>query len=472
LLASLLPPLTCHAADAQSWVSVWNDEFDGPTIDLSKWEHEVNDDGGGNEELQYYTARTQNSRIENGNLVIEARKEAFLTRRYTSARLRTLGQGDWLYGRFEIRARMPSGQGLWPAIWMLPTDWVYGGWAASGEIDIMEYRGQELDRVLGTLHYGGPWPRNTFSGDSFTLPAGGDFSRDFHVFALEWEPGEIRWYVDGQHYLTQTEWFSEAADHSAPFDRRFHMILNVAVGGMFVGSPDETTVFPQRMEVDYVRVFERSSAPALLPGDFDSNGSLDINDPLALLRRLFVPPVEPLPCDSATLNSGSNLEFFDVIGDRRVNLGDPLALLWNMFVTGPPHALGESCTTVEGCPGMCVDTAEFELTDIPGCGSTDDLTGVVSGIDPARAFVTAYVQVCGQWWGPKPSAGSPLTSLQPDGSWSLDYTTGGVDEFASRIEVYLLPPGVTPPTVLGEASAPTISQALLTRTVTRGCTCP
>ncbi len=243
---------------AEGYALVWQDEFDGPEIDLTKWSHEVNGRGGGNNELQYYTDRPENSRIEDGALLIEAREERYLGLRYTSARLRTLAKGDWQYGRFVIRAQTPFGQGIWPAIWMLPTDNVYGGWAASGEIDIMELVGHEPNVVHGTLHYGDRWPNNTFSGDSFRL-ASGHFSDDWHVFRLDWEPEEMRWYVDDQLYQTQTRWNTVGEPFPAPFDQRFHMLLNLAVGGNWPGSPDETTVFPQVLRVDYVRVYQRPS---------------------------------------------------------------------------------------------------------------------------------------------------------------------------------------------------------------------
>jgi len=261
-----LVAFTCMLTSAQEipgWTLVWSDEFDGPNIDTSKWSHEVNGSGGGNNELQYYTARANNSFIENGNLVIQALEETFTgpdgTRNYTSARMRTLNKGDWTYGRFEARMKLPYGQGLWPAFWMLPTDWVYGGWAASGEIDIMEIVGHEPNVLHGTIHYHGEWPNNWYSGGSYTLPSG-DFSDDFHVFAIEWEEGEIRWYVDGILYSTKTSWdTTDGAPFPAPFDERFHILLNVAVGGNWPGSPDGTTVFPQRMTVDYVRVYTPTS---------------------------------------------------------------------------------------------------------------------------------------------------------------------------------------------------------------------
>lgn len=288
---------------SNGWQLVWQDEFDGDAIDTSKWSFEENCWGGGNNEQQCYTARPDNAYVNDGILNIVAKKETFTgpndpngegtdmaTLPYTSARLRTLNKGDWQYGRFEIRAKLPSGQGTWPAIWMLPTDWVYGGWAASGEIDIVEAvnlktqsdrpgaaPGELEDRVHGTLHYGRAWPENVYSGTEYHLPGGLNPADDFHVYALEWEEGEIRWYVDGKHYATQREdgWYSQYKDEtgqwvngegSAPFNQKFHMLLNLAVGGAWAGNTNEggidESVFPQRMLVDYVRVYECNVDPA------------------------------------------------------------------------------------------------------------------------------------------------------------------------------------------------------------------
>ena len=242
------------------WKLVWNDEFDGKTLDYSKWEAEVNAFGGGNQELQIYTDRKENLRLENGNLVLEARKDnhgiSGTTREYSSARIRSKHRGDWKYGKFEVRAKLPSGQGVWPAIWMLPTEDLYGTWASSGEIDIMEFKGQEPNIVLGTLHYGKPWPENKFTSGQLKLPDG-NFTDDFHVYAMEWEEGVIRWYVDGKLYQTQKEWTSGGGKYPAPFDQKFHMILNLAIGGNFVGNPDARTPFPRQFLVDYVRVSQR-----------------------------------------------------------------------------------------------------------------------------------------------------------------------------------------------------------------------
>lgn len=238
---------------------VWSDEFSGTQLDFSRWGIEENAFGGGNQELQLYTDRRENVRVEDGNLILEARRDqpgvSGTVREYSSGRIRTKNRGDWLYGRFEVRAKLPRGQGIWPAIWMLPTENKYGTWAASGEIDIMEMRGQNPSVVLGTLHHGGTFPNNTYTGEEWTLPEG-TFADDFHVFAVEWREGVIEWFIDDQKVQTQTSWTSAGGDFPAPFDQKFHLILNLAVGGGFLGPPDETTEFPQRMLIDYVRVYQ------------------------------------------------------------------------------------------------------------------------------------------------------------------------------------------------------------------------
>lgn len=255
---------------AQTWDLIWSDEFEAAGIDVGKWEFQIGDGsaygipGWGNNELEYY--RRENATIENGKLIITAKQEAFGGKNYTSARMRTMLKGDWTYGRFEIRAKLPYGKGIWPAIWMLPTDNAYGGWAASGEIDIMELVGHEPNKVHGTLHFGGTWPNNTSASLAYTLPSG-KFADDFHVFRLEWRPGEMRWYMDNVLYHTRTQWHSAGGPFPAPFNQRFHLLLNVAVGGNWPGNPDATTTFPQRMEVDYVRVYRDRSVSVEARGD-------------------------------------------------------------------------------------------------------------------------------------------------------------------------------------------------------------
>ncbi len=243
---------------------VWNDEFDGTEIDDSKWGYDLGDGcqispdlcGWGNNELEYYTDRRENSFIENGNLVIKAIREVpfYLGQhQYTSARMVTKNKGDWRYGRVDVRAKLPIGQGLWPAIWMLPTDNVYGGWPKSGEIDIMENIGSEPTRVFGTIHYGHDFWR--FNSQGIELEEG-TFADDFHVFTLLWDEDCIQFQMDGMD-VGEPNTRSTVLPTTFPFDQRFHLLLNVAVGGNLPGNPNAATSFPQTMEVDYVRVYQQ-----------------------------------------------------------------------------------------------------------------------------------------------------------------------------------------------------------------------
>ena len=239
---------------------VWGDEFNAAQLDPESWFFEEGDGsqygipGWGNNELQWYLP--DGALLENGNLVITAREEASNGRDYTSARIITRDRFAFRYGRIEARIRLPGGQGLWPAFWLLPQDFAYGGWAASGEIDVMEAVNLGVggnNTVHGTIHYGGEWPNNTFTGGDYVVPT--DATTDYHVYAVEWDPTEIRWYVDDVMYLVQNAWSSTGAPYPAPFDQNFYILLNVAVGGNWPGSPDASTIFPVTMEVDYVRVY-------------------------------------------------------------------------------------------------------------------------------------------------------------------------------------------------------------------------
>lgn len=236
---------------------VWSDEFDGTGIDTSVWNHEIGGGGWGNNELQYYTNRSENSRIENGKLVIEARAESYGGNDYTSARMTTQGKMFWTYGRMEARIKLPYGQGMWPAFWMMPEQYWNPGWPESGEIDIMEAI-NTMDWVKSSLHYGQNDPMNHGSSGTaqYYHPGGGSFSHDFHVYGMEWEPGIFKFFVDGVQIGSLTSWWSTYEAFPAPFNRNFFFILNIAVGGNWPGSPDGTTVFPQQMLVDYVRVYQ------------------------------------------------------------------------------------------------------------------------------------------------------------------------------------------------------------------------
>jgi autotransporter-associated beta strand protein len=260
-----------HGAASSYPYDSWRDEFDGTTIQPGMWTFDVGTGsqygltGWGNNELQYYTDRSQNAVVSDGMLRITARAESYGGQAYTSARLKTAGLFSQAGGRFEIRAALPTGQGLWPAIWMLPASEAYGGWAASGEIDIMEARGQDPTRVAGTIHYGGSWPNNVWSETVRTLPVGQTIA-DFHTYALEWDISPtpaLRWYVDDIQYAARTNWWSTGGAFPAPFDKPFSLLLNVAVGGNYVGAPNASTPFPGTMLVDYVRV-STAAPPAIV----------------------------------------------------------------------------------------------------------------------------------------------------------------------------------------------------------------
>ena len=250
------PPGNGYArpVSTKPWKLVWQDEFDGLRLDTTKWTSEVNDWGGGNEELQYYTARPENAYLADGALVIVAHREKYLTKAFTSARLNTRYKAGWQYGRFEVRAKMPKGWGLWPAIWMLPTDDRYGPWPAGGEIDIAEVLGRESAEVHGAVHFGNENPYHRRSSAGTTRLKRGDFSKEFHVFSVEWEAGVIRWYLDNQLYHT--------AKVERPMEERYHLLLNLAIGSKWPGTPKANTDFPAHFYVDYVRVFAREEPEA------------------------------------------------------------------------------------------------------------------------------------------------------------------------------------------------------------------
>jgi beta-glucanase (GH16 family) len=262
-------PRSSHAtappANDADWTLIWSDEFSGPSgsaVDPAKWTLETGGDGWGNHELEYYTARAQNSYLQDGNLVIKVLQEKFtgtdgVARDYSSARLKSQGKFSQAYGRFEARIKVPYGQGMWPAFWMLGSDIDKVGWPGSGEIDIMENVGKEPTAVHGTIH-GPGYSGADGPSASYTLSDKQRFADDFHVFAVEWEPEAIRFFVDKDLYATRTladlpkgtKWV---------YDHPFFLLLNVAVGGDWPGSPDASTVFPQTMLVDYVRVYQRAS---------------------------------------------------------------------------------------------------------------------------------------------------------------------------------------------------------------------
>ena len=236
----------------EGWNLVWHDEFEASSIDPANWTFDIGGGGWGNGEAENYTSRPENVRLENGMLVIEARQEKYEDSYYTSARLKTQGLQNFQYGRIEGRLKVPPGAGLWPAFWMLGSDFNGSNWPDCGEIDIMEYIGKEPDLIFGTLHgpgYSGAlglskWNRQTYN-----------IADDFHTYVIEWDPDQIRWYYDGTQYFTVNR--ADVGDREWVFNQPFFIILNLAVGGQLPGPVGLDTVFPAQYLVDYVRVYQR-----------------------------------------------------------------------------------------------------------------------------------------------------------------------------------------------------------------------
>ncbi|MGC1367029.1 MAG: glycoside hydrolase family 16 protein [Candidatus Acidiferrum sp.] len=246
------------------WTLAWSDEFSGPdgsSPDPAKWAYDLGGKGWGNHELESYTNRPENAHIEKGNLVITAQKETYMgadgiSRDYTSARLKTQGLFVQIYGRIEARIKIPEGQGIWPAFWMLGQDLPTAGWPKCGEIDIMENVGKEPGTIHGSLHGPSTTGRPSDLTSIFKLPAGQSFASDFHLYAIEWAPDTVRFYVDSNLYATfhSSDW---PAGGKWVFDHPFFILLNLAVGGDWPGPPDSSTKFPQSMLIDYVRVYTK-----------------------------------------------------------------------------------------------------------------------------------------------------------------------------------------------------------------------
>ena len=256
--------------EREGYVLTWCDDFTGVGnnvnergVDLDKWGFQLGTGsqygltGWGNYEQQYY--RSENARVYNNQLIIEARRENYGGMPYTSSRLYTRYTFSQTYGRFEAMIKLPIGEGLWPAFWLMPVDSLYGGWANSGEIDIMEARGRFPNEVSSAIHYGGSWPHNTYTTENYYFPAGQNIS-NYHLYAVEWDENEMRFYVNDVLYHTVNDWYNTGYDYPAPFDQPFYIILNLAVGGTFDGNrtpPNALFDDPVEMVVSFVRVYQR-----------------------------------------------------------------------------------------------------------------------------------------------------------------------------------------------------------------------
>ena len=439
--SSVAPSSTAASSSSAqaTWELVWSDEFDGTTIDTSKWSHEKNCWGGGNNEQQCYTDRAANSFVADGVLHIVAQREDFTgsdspegespatkTLPYTSARLRTKNIQEWTFGRFEIRAKLPFGQGTWPAIWMLPTNSPYGTWAANGEIDIIEAvnlktvtNGSAPEAAVhGTLHYGRNWPANVSSGADYILPNNVNPADDFHEYALEWEEGEIRWYVDDVHFATQrdTGWYSQYmqdgtltdAPAGAPFDRfsKFHLLLNLAVGGNWAGNVNnkgvDESVFPQKMLVDYVRVYQCSASPSTGKGcaTIGENAELVAGNTRPLIGKVELPGPPLFLMYGDDLAGGLQFNSYNPDGVishsevAEVGRGD----VWNVIKTGTN---GNAYFSVKGDP-----------TDLRNWSDTSELIFDVK-VNSKAEGAKLLVKIDSGW----PNVSDVSVPLAADGEW-------------------------------------------------------
>ncbi len=393
LNADLSTTVNVGAADPTVWSLVWSDEFDGPdgaAVDSSKWTAEVGGGGWGNNELEYYTSRLDNAHQFDGSLVIKAIKESYtgpdnVTRDYTSARLVTKNKFSATYGRFEARIKLPYGQGIWPAFWMLGSNIDSVGWPTCAEVDIMENIGREPSIIHGTIHGPGYSGGNGLSS-SYSLTNNQRFADSFHTFAVEWEPNVVRFYCDGILYKTRTP-ADLPAGKTWVFDHPFFIILNVAVGGYWPGNPDGTTVFPQTMLVDYVRVYQRatpSNTPVLLtaegsnralaldsvllaPEPFRVSSTVNLSDDHHTRLMLLVANVDLLPGDDASVvtaqarDSQGNvypllvegvvkIPIFDWITEVIVRLPDGLANLNQAQVSVNARGLTSNAAVIQLTP--------------------------------------------------------------------------------------------------------------------------
>jgi len=415
LMIPLLSIAACASVDSNTrepvpdsaWGLVWSDEFDSAEIDPHKWELYFDCSDHGNNEAQCYTDRARNAYVDaNGILHIVAREESFSgpahapghaeydrndtskTKAYTSARLSSKNRFDLKYGRIEVRARLAGGQGMWPAIWLLPTDWVYGGWPSSGEIDLMEAVSLDTpgrpNEVHGSMNYGMKWPQWSATGRSYRSPS--SFTAKFHTFLLEWEADEIRWFVDGIHYQTQRSdnWYNYiwggqqqgfvVANPRAPYDQDFHLLLNLAVGGHWPGQPDKNWRGGREFLVDYVRVYQCGS------GNADGTGCA--SEPDARVDAAIQPTPDGgaprvnrfslFEHGPATLNlpaGGNTITHKLVIDSQSANADD--------VVIDTPDIGGEHGKVLDirfSAPGS-ISLSSAAMSDVTGVGNGFDLAG-------------------------------------------------------------------------------------------------
>lgn len=340
-----------------NYILKWSDEFDGTALDMEKWSYELGnwklDDNGnyvtngwGNNEQEFYTDK--NASVNDGVLTIAARHENYSDAvqgnyEYTSSRLSTQHKFSTCGGKIEVRARCDSGKSLWPAIWMLPEDSVYGGWAASGEIDIMEGWGSTPEKVCGTIHFGDVWPNNVYLTNDFIFE-NGDSTENWHTYSIEWDKSEIRWYVDDKLYSTQSDWYSVNRKYPAPFDQNFYVILNLAVGGHFDGidgiyaEPATFANGEKHFDIDYVRVYDKKG-DAFTPTEITSTALS------SYIEGASATVTNKEGCSVVSIGNVGSLEYgvMGLITAQEVNAGDK----WVLEFDAESTAEREMIVTVE-----------------------------------------------------------------------------------------------------------------------------
>ena len=425
---------------------VWSDEFDGTALNLNNWSYELGDGcdrnlcGWGNNELQTY--REENTTVSDGTLKITARREEVNGRAYTSSRLISRDKQDFTYGRMEARIKVPGGQGIWPAFWMLSTEEVYGSWPRSGELDIMEFVGREPNQVLGTIHYGQPAPNNSYNTNRIDTEE--PVADDFHEFAVEWEENEIRWFYDGILYGTETP--EDLNGQRWPFDQDFFFILNVAVGGN-LGGPVDDSIFPAAMEVDYVRVYggnrpyiggERQLANAAkgvayTVGNLAADATVNWTVPTGatIVSGQGTPTITvdwagtggeiaattTLPCGTDTLALYVNVEPPFVYQRSLENFDDEAELTFNF-------ATGTLTEVANPTPDSLVGATQVGQYVRAGGSQYDVLIYDVSSITNADVFVTGEQRFYIDVYTTAPVGTEILLQLETAGSAGDNYPTG------------------------------------------------
>lgn len=376
---------------------IWQDEFNGTGLDLSKWNYEtgyyLSDDpntwGWGNSELQHYTDRAQNIFIQDGKLNIKALNEpkSFPQdpnryAQYSSGKINTKDHFSIKYGRVDFRAKLPTGNGIWPALWMLPQDNVYGTWASSGEIDVMEARGRLPGATSGAVHFGGQWPTNRHLSGEYHFPEGQTFANDYHVYSVVWEEDNMKWYVDGKFFfkVTRDQWYSAAAPNNpnAPFDQPFYLIMNLAIGGTFDGgrTPDPSDI-PATMQVDYVRVYKEGEGGGQNPGNVPVTG-VTVNPATA---QVEVGQNVQLNASVAPSNATNKQVTWSVSGSSIASVSP------NGLVTG----LAQGTTTVTATTADGNKTASATITVVPAPSTVIVIGDEVKGLKRIGDDLLFYV---------------------------------------------------------------------------------